>query len=208
MITQRPSELDAAVLSQGSTTFAMRIANETDKKIIADAFGASTLGIVTLLPSITDREAIAFGQALAMPMRMKISDVALHSKQRGLAVSEAASIDLDWLCRRLRDGVRTTNKQVRNAGPPDRWTGRNLSPSVATHDRPRLGLVLPSCSGLQWYRSGRPERLRRSWDGPSAGHASLDSRRAVGVRYLEYQLDLVPHLISCHVLKMIQSPAG
>ena len=36
VITQRPSELDAAVLSQCSTTFAMRIANETDKKIIAD----------------------------------------------------------------------------------------------------------------------------------------------------------------------------
>jgi hypothetical protein len=84
----------------------MRLANEADKKIIADAVGVSALGIVTLLPSITDREAIAFGEALAMPMRMKFLDGALQSEQRSPHASEAAPIDLDWLCRRLRGGDR------------------------------------------------------------------------------------------------------
>lgn len=101
VISPRPSELDATVLSQCSTMFAMRLANDTDKKIIADAVGAA---MATVLPSMTDREAIAFGEALAMPMRVKFSDAALRSMPRGPDASEAAHIDLDWLCRRLRDG--------------------------------------------------------------------------------------------------------
>jgi hypothetical protein len=86
--------------------FAMRLANENDKKIIADAVGASALGMVALLPSMTDREAVAFGEALPMPMRMKFSDAALQSTERGMDASNTAEIDLYWLSRRLRDGAR------------------------------------------------------------------------------------------------------
>ena len=106
VISPRPSELDPTVLSQCSTTFAMRLANENDKKIIADAVGSSALSMIALLPSIADREAVAFGEALAMPMRMKFSDLALQSKERRPDGSDAAQIDLDWLSRRLRDGAR------------------------------------------------------------------------------------------------------
>ncbi len=105
-LSTRPSELDPTVLSQCSTTFALRLANEIDKKIIADAVGASALSMVALLPSIADREAIAFGDAMAMPMRMKFSDVALQSKERRLCASDSAAIDLNRLARQLRDGAR------------------------------------------------------------------------------------------------------
>ena len=105
VISQRPSELDAAVLSQCSTTFAMRLANDNDKKIIADAVGASALSMLALLPSIADREAIAFGEAMAMPMRMKFSDVAQLDERRPQP-SDAAPIDLDRFSRQLRDGTR------------------------------------------------------------------------------------------------------
>jgi hypothetical protein len=107
VISQRPSELDPTVLSQCSTTFAMRLPNDNDKKIIADAVGVSALSMVALLPSIADREAIAFGEAMAMPMRMKFSDVGLQSKdRRPSASSETAPIDLTRLSRQLRDGGR------------------------------------------------------------------------------------------------------
>ena len=106
VISPRPSELDPTVLSQCSTTFAMRLANENDKKIVADAVGSSALSMIALLPSIADREAVAFGEALAMPMRMKFSDLALQSKERRPDGPDAAQIDLDWLSRRLRDGAR------------------------------------------------------------------------------------------------------
>ena len=108
VISQRPSELDPTVLSQCSTTFAMRLPNENDKKIIGDAVGASALSMIALLPSIADREAIAFGEAMAMPMRMKFSDVALQLKERRPSASDAAPIDLTRLSRQFRDGTRNT----------------------------------------------------------------------------------------------------
>jgi len=108
VISQRPSELDPTVLSQCSTTFAFRLANEIDKKIIADAVGASALSMVALLPSVADREAIAFGEAMAMPMRMTFLDVALQAKERPLRVSDSTPIDLNKLARQLRDGARET----------------------------------------------------------------------------------------------------
>ena len=118
VITQRPSELDPTVLSQCSTTFAMRLPNDNDKKIIADAVGASALSMIALLPSIADREAIAFGEAMAMPMRMKFSDVALLSKERRPgASSDAAAIDLSRLSRQLRDGARERQQADQCATP-------------------------------------------------------------------------------------------
>ena len=74
IVTQRPSELDATVLSQCSTMFAMRLSNETDKAIVRLAVGASSASTIAFLSSIADREAIAFGEAIATPMRMKLSD--------------------------------------------------------------------------------------------------------------------------------------
>ena len=82
VITQRPSELDSTVLSQCSTMFAMRLGNERDKTIIAAASGVSAGGAIGFLPSIADREAIAFGEAIATPMRMKFSDYRAFESDR------------------------------------------------------------------------------------------------------------------------------
>ena len=74
IVTQRPSELDSTVLSQCSTMFAMRLASERDKDIMAQAAGASSQGTINFLSSLADREAIAFGEAIPTPMRMKFGD--------------------------------------------------------------------------------------------------------------------------------------
>ena len=74
IVTQRPAELDPTVLSQCSTMFAMRLANEHDKAIIRSAVGVSSASTIAFLSSIADREAIAFGEAIATPMRMKFAD--------------------------------------------------------------------------------------------------------------------------------------
>ena len=74
VISQRPSELDPTILSQCSTMFAMRLPNEADKAIIRSALAESSASIVSFLSSIADREAIAFGEAIPTPMRMKFAD--------------------------------------------------------------------------------------------------------------------------------------
>ena len=76
LVTQRPAELDSTILSQCSTIFAMRMANETDHAIIRSAVSDAAASTLASLPSIGNREAIAFGEAVSMPMRVRFSDLA------------------------------------------------------------------------------------------------------------------------------------
>ena len=105
VISQRPSELDPTVLSQCSTMFAMRLANEVDKGIIRAAAGASAASTIAFLSSMADREAIAFGEAIATPMRMKFSnsaDRAFNPAPIAPPPRDAEPIDLRKLSARLR----------------------------------------------------------------------------------------------------------
>ncbi len=71
VVTQRPGELDPTVLSQCSTIFAMRLANERDQEIIRSAIADSSASTIAFLSSMGQREAIAFGEGVATTMRMK-----------------------------------------------------------------------------------------------------------------------------------------
>jgi DNA helicase HerA-like ATPase len=105
IVTQRPSELDPTVLSQCSTLFAMRLANELDKGIIRAAAGVSAASTIAFLSSIADREAIAFGEAIATPMRMKFADISARAGERRPAAfdeRDANPIDLRKLSAQLR----------------------------------------------------------------------------------------------------------
>jgi uncharacterized protein len=101
VITQRPSELDPTVLSQCSTMFAMRLANERDKGIISSAVGVSSEGTISFLSSIADREAIAFGEAIATPMRMKFGDYRQFEQDRTASV-DASTEDVQKAQNQLR----------------------------------------------------------------------------------------------------------
>jgi len=70
VITQRPGELDPTILSQCSTVFAMRLANDRDQEIIRSAISNSSSSTTSFLSSIGNGEAIAFGDAVPVPMRM------------------------------------------------------------------------------------------------------------------------------------------
>lgn len=75
IITQRPGELDPTILSQCSTVFAMRLANDRDQEIIRSAISNSSISTTSFLSSIGNGEAIAFGEAVAVPMRMRFNRV-------------------------------------------------------------------------------------------------------------------------------------
>ena len=110
VVTQRPSELDPTVLSQCSTLFAMRLANELDKGIIRAAAGVSASSTIAFLSSIADREAIAFGEAIATPMRMKFMDISARAEERRLPAPrerDADPIDLRKLAAQLRGEAAT-----------------------------------------------------------------------------------------------------
>jgi DNA helicase HerA-like ATPase len=75
VITQRPVELDPTILSQCSTIFAMRLANEQDHAIIRSAVSDAASSVLESLPSMGNREALAFGEAVSMPMRVRFTSI-------------------------------------------------------------------------------------------------------------------------------------
>ncbi len=111
VVTQRPGELDATILSQCSTVFAMRLANDRDQEIIRSAIADSSVGTISFLSSIGNREAIAFGEAVMTPMRIKFSDLPPEYVPRAPLFEHAAHrdetqpgthVDLSLIIERMR----------------------------------------------------------------------------------------------------------
>ena len=88
-ITQRPADLDATILSQCSTVFAMRLANERDQAIVQAAVPDAGYSLIELVKSLGVREAIAFGEGIALPMRLLFSDVPKELRPHSQAVQSA-----------------------------------------------------------------------------------------------------------------------
>ena len=109
VISQRPSELDSTILSQCNTVFAMRLGNERDKEIIRQSVSGAAQSTISFLSSIANREAIAFGEALATPMRLMFETVAasklpgshIYENQAKLLAGEAG-VSLDTVINRMR----------------------------------------------------------------------------------------------------------
>ncbi len=108
VITQRPGELDQTILSQCSTVFAMRLANDRDQEIIRSAIPDSSASTMSFISSIGNGEAIAFGEAVAVPMRMKftrIPETALPKAQTAIHEGDMEaqeSVDLKKIIGRMR----------------------------------------------------------------------------------------------------------
>jgi uncharacterized protein len=75
-ITQRPADLDPTILSQCSTVFAMRLANDHDQAIVKSAVPDAGTSLVGFLSSLGNRECIAFGEGVPLPTRFRFKDLA------------------------------------------------------------------------------------------------------------------------------------
>ena len=86
LVSQRPSELSTSILSQCNTLFALRMSNETDQEFIRKAVPESALGMMSSLSSLHIQEAIAVGEGLTVPMRLKFDDLdEAHRPRSGTA---------------------------------------------------------------------------------------------------------------------------
>ena len=75
LISQRPSELDATLISQCNTIFALRLTNEADQGIIRAAVHDPADRMLSFLPALSTQEALVFGEAVPMPMRLRFRDL-------------------------------------------------------------------------------------------------------------------------------------
>ncbi|MEW9804959.1 ATP-binding protein [Mesorhizobium marinum] len=110
VVTQRPGELDPTILSQCSTFFAMRLANEHDQSIIRSAIADSSASSLAFLSSMGQREAIAFGEGVATTMRLKFEKLdpslipgAAKRHEEELAAAASGEVDLIGIVERLRN---------------------------------------------------------------------------------------------------------
>jgi DNA helicase HerA-like ATPase len=69
VVSQRPSEVDATVLSQCGTIIAMRLANDTDRGHVTGAASDNLKGLFEMLPVLRTGEAIIVGEAVSLPIR-------------------------------------------------------------------------------------------------------------------------------------------
>lgn len=135
IITQRPGELDPTILSQCSTVFAMRLANDQDQEIIRSAIPNSSSSTTSFISSIGNGEAIAFGEAVTVPMRMKFSRVQENRLPRasGAAVKSSDdspdTVDLRSIVGRMRSVAGPDISAFQNA-----FMGVNSEPLLAREE--------------------------------------------------------------------------
>lgn len=72
VVTQRPSDIDATILSQCGTMIALRTTNPGDRGKVAAAFPDDLGGLVELLPSLRTGEGLFVGEAMFVPSRVRI----------------------------------------------------------------------------------------------------------------------------------------
>jgi len=72
IVSQRPSEVDATILSQCGTVVAMRLANSADRGHVVSAVADNLAGVLSMLPILRTGEAIVVGEAVPLPMRVMI----------------------------------------------------------------------------------------------------------------------------------------
>ena len=89
LVTQRPADLDATIISQCSTLFAMRMANDRDQNIIRFAVSDAAASLLAFVPSLGTREVFAFGEGVSLPTRLQFSKLPAEFLPRSESVSSA-----------------------------------------------------------------------------------------------------------------------
>lgn len=94
--SQRPTELDSTVLSQCNTIFAMRLANQADQEALRAAVPDASTSLLSCLPSLGLGEAIAVGEGVPLPTRIRFDALPRESIPRSLTASftDGWSIDM------------------------------------------------------------------------------------------------------------------
>jgi uncharacterized protein len=144
LVTQRPAELDATILSQCNTLFAMRLANDRDQSLLRSAVSDAAANLLSFVPSLGTREVLAFGEGVALPTRLRFKEVPPQQLPRSEAAistvpSTAAGHDMQFVSAVLeRWRGATSHRDVPNdPGFTERPLARTIDAPML---QPSLGL--------------------------------------------------------------------
>ena len=92
IISQRPSELDPTILSQCNTIFSLRLTNEKDQEILRAGISDSAASLLDFMPTMGVGEAVAFGEGISLPTRLRMDRLPPEHLPR----SNTASFSSSW----------------------------------------------------------------------------------------------------------------
>jgi hypothetical protein len=92
LVSQRPSEVEATVLSQCNSWIVLRVTNDTDREHVRSILPDSLSGLTKVLSGLRQREAIFVGQATLLPSRIMIK----HLEDNQLPRSHDIDFDKGW----------------------------------------------------------------------------------------------------------------
>lgn len=90
VVTQRPSDVDLAILSQCGTMIALRVTNGKDRSAVSSAIPDDLGDLTELLPALRTGEMLVLGDALQIPSRIRVR------KARSKPVGEDAALPDAW----------------------------------------------------------------------------------------------------------------
>jgi len=122
LVTQRPAELDATIISQCSTLFAMRMANDRDQALLRSAVSDAAANVLAFVPSLGTREVLGFGEGLALPTRLKFKELPRHMLPKSEATISA----------RVENGTGDTDGFINTV--VERWRGATMSHQQKTEE--------------------------------------------------------------------------
>jgi DNA helicase HerA-like ATPase len=138
LVTQRPAELDATIISQCNTLFTMRLANERDQALLRSAVSDAAANLLSFVPSLGTREVLAFGEGVALPTRLRFKEVPAHQLPRSEATistvpSATAGHDMHFVSAVLERWRGATSHRDTPNDP-----GTSERPSVRSVEAPML----------------------------------------------------------------------
>jgi DNA helicase HerA-like ATPase len=95
VVSQRPSELASSLLSQCNTLFAMRMTTQKDQEYVRGAVSDSAIGLLDFLPSLRNAEAIAMGEGVSVPLRLRFDELPEEHRPRSGTVPFSAAWQSD-----------------------------------------------------------------------------------------------------------------
>lgn len=101
LISQRPSEVEATVLSQCNSWIVLRITNDSDRAYVQGILPDSLAGLTKVLSGLRQREAIFVGQAAILPSRILIRNLVQDNKP--LPRSHDINFDKGWQSEPITD---------------------------------------------------------------------------------------------------------
>ena len=147
LVTQRPAEIDPTIISQCSTLFFMRMANEEDQSVLRSAVSDSGRSHLSFVPSLGLREVIGIGEAMPMPARFSFRELPasmkLGSDNRATLGHPQNGADRDKLISEAVESWRKSTVEKSHSGRARNTLGETGEDEAAFRSGQDLRLINP-----------------------------------------------------------------